>query len=165
LAALHGAEHQAINCVRQGLALGDDTIAASPVASPNCHSSLNATHQLIFVPIAAALELWLPGWPLWRQLLAGLGASLVARPLAFELNARQAAWQARGRRDGPLGLLSRLGLRRQTTTTRPGKPEHRELAARALAPLLPPDQHALVGTFPSPLEVITVPAAPKEPVS
>ncbi len=166
LAALHGAEHQAINCVQRGLALGDDTIAASPAASPNCHSSLNATDQLIFLPAAVALEGWLPGWPLWRQLLAGLGFYLVVRPLAFELNSLQAAWRAAGRCHGVLGVLSRIGLRRQTTTTtRPGKPAHRELAARALEPLLPPDQHALVGTFPSPLEVITVPAAPKEPVS
>jgi len=50
LAVLHGAEHQAINCVRQGLALTDDNIAASPVESPNCDSSLQVTDQIIFVP-------------------------------------------------------------------------------------------------------------------
>jgi uncharacterized protein YqhQ len=166
LVALHGAEHQAISCVQRGLALGDDNIAASPVESPNCHSSLNVTDQVIFLPAAVALELWLPGWPLWRQLLAGLGFYLVVRPLAFELNSLQAAWRAAGRCHGVLGVLSRIGLRRQTTaTTRPGKPAHRELAARALEPLLPPDQHALVGTFPSPVEVITVPAASKETLS
>ncbi len=166
LAVLHGAEHQAINCVNRGLPLTDDNIARSPVESPNCDSSLKVTDQLVFVPIVAALEVWLPGWSLGRQLLAGLGVYLVARPLAFELNARQATWRLSGRRHGSLGLLSRLGLRRQTkATTRPGEPEHREVAARALAPLLPPAQQALVGTFPSPVEVITVPAADGESAS
>lgn len=166
LAVLHGAEHQAINCVRQGLPLTDDNIAQSPVESPNCDSSLKVTDQLLFVPIAAAVEVWLPGWSLGMQLLAGLATYLVARPLAFELNALQAAWQTSGRRHGSLGVLSRLGLRRQTkATTRPGGPEQREVAARALAPLLPPEQQALAGTFPSPVEVITVPAAVPETVS
>ena len=166
LAVLHGAEHQAINCVRQGLALTDDNIAASPVESPNCDSALKVTEQIIFVPIAAVLEVWLPGWLLGRQLLAGLGLYLLARPLAFELNARQAAGRLSGRRHGLLGLLSRLGLRRQTkATTRPGGPEQREVAARALGPLLPPEQQALVDTFPSPVEVITVPATTKETIS
>jgi uncharacterized protein YqhQ len=166
LTALHGAEHQALNCLRRGLSLTDDNIAASPVESANCDSSLKATDQLVFVPMAVALEHWLPGWSLGTQLLAGLVAYLVARPLAFELNALQAAWRASGRRHGVLGLLARLGLRRQTkATTRPGQAEHRELAARALEPLLPPDQQALVGAFPSPVERITVPAASQEPSS
>ncbi len=166
LAVLHGAEHQAINCVRQGLPLTDDNIARSPVESPNCDSSLKVTDQIIFVPIVAALEVWLPGWSLGIQLLAGLAVYLVARPLAFELNALQAAWRLSGRRYGSLGLLGRLGLRHQTkATTRPGEPEHREVAARALAPLLPPPQQALVGTFPSPVELITVPAADGESAS
>jgi uncharacterized protein YqhQ len=163
LATLHGAEHQALNCVRAGLPLTDDSIASSPAASANCNSSLQTTDQLVFVPMAVVLEQWLPGWPLWQQLLAGLGAYLVARPLAFELNTLQASWRARGRRHGPLGLLSRLGLRRQTNATiRAGHAEHRELAARALEPLLPGNQRALVGAFPSQVERISIPAAAKE---
>lgn len=72
------------------------------------------------------------------------------------------AWRLSGRRHGSLDLLSRLGPRRQTkATTRPGEPEHREVAARALAPLLPPEQQALVGAFPSPV-VVSVSAAAKE---
>jgi len=166
LAALHGAEHQAINCVRRGLALTDANIAASPVQAPQCDTSLQVTDQLIFVPTAAALEVWLPGWPLWGQLLAGLGTYLAARPLAFELNTLQAAGRAAGRRHGVLGLLSRLGLRRQTTTTtRPGDSDHREVAARALAPLLPPGQQALVGPFPSPVVMVSVPAAAEQVAS
>ncbi len=134
--------------------------------SATCDSNLKATDQLVVVPMAVALKQWLPGWPLWQQLLAGLVAYLVARPLAFELNGLQAAWRARGHYHGLLGLLSRLGPRRQTkATTRPGQAEHRELAARALEPLLPAGQQALVGAFPSPAERITVPAAPKEPSS
>ncbi len=163
LAVLHGAEHQAINCVRRGLPLTDENIARSPVESPNCDSSLKVTDQIIFVPIAAVLEVRLPGWSLGMQLLAGLGVYLLARPLAFELNALQAGWRLSGRRHGSLGLLSRLGLRRQTKATAlPGGPEHREVAARALAPLLPPEQQALVGVFPSPVVVVTVPPAAAE---
>lgn len=127
--------------------------------SATCGSGQEATDQLVFVPMAVLVELWLPGWPLWQQLLAGLVAYLVACPLAFELSGLQVSRRAKGRRHGLLGLLSRPGLRRQTrTTTRPGQPEHRELAARALEPLLPGDQHALAGAFPSPVEVITATA-------
>jgi len=163
LAVLHGAEHQAINCVRHGWALTDDNIAASPVESSNCDSALKVADQLVFVPIAAVVEVWLPGWPLWLQLAAGLGVYLVARPLAFELNTLQATRRPAARRHRALGLLRRLSLRRQTkTTTRPGGPQHREIAARALAPLLPPQQQALVGAFPSTVEVVSVPAAAEE---
>jgi uncharacterized protein YqhQ len=163
LAVLHGAEHQAINCVRHGWALTDDNIAASPVESSNCDSALKLADQLVFVPIAAVVEVWLPGWPLWVQLAAGLGVYLLARPLAFELNTLQATRRPAARRHRALGLLRRLGLRRQTkTTTRPGGAEHREVAARALAPLLPPEQQARVGAFPSPVRVVSVPATVEE---
>lgn len=163
LAGLHGAEHQALNCVRQGWALTDANIAASPPESATCNSSLKVADQVVFAALAAVVEVWLPGWPLWVQLAAGLGVWLIGRPLAFELDTLQATRRAAGRHHGPLGVLSRLGLARQTrTTTRPGGPGHREVAARALAPLLPADQQALVGAFPSPLEVVSVPAALEE---
>ncbi len=163
LAALHGAEHQALNCVRQGWALTDANIAASPAESPTCNSSLKVADQIVFAPIAALVEVWLPGWPLWVQLLAGPGVWLIGRPLAFELDTLQANRRAAGHHHGPLGMLSRLGLARQTkTTTRPGGPQHREVAARALAPLLPPEQQALVGAFPSPVQVVSAPAAIEE---
>jgi len=163
LAGLHGAEHQALGCVRQGLALTDPNIAASPAASPTCNSSLKVADQIVFAPMAAVVEVWLPGWPLWVQLAAGLGVWLTARPLAFELDTLQAKQRVAGRHNGPLGMLGRLGLRRQTkTTTRPGDPEHRELAARALAPLLPPEEQARVGAFPSLVETVSVPTADQE---
>jgi len=54
---------------------------------------------------------------------------------------------------------------RTKAPTRPGEPEHREVAARALEPLLPPEQQDLVGTFPAPVEAITVPAADGESAS
>jgi uncharacterized protein YqhQ len=165
LQALHGAEHQALNCVRQGLALTDANIATSPVTSPTCDTNLRLTDQLLMVPLAVVLQWWLPWWPRWQQLLAGIAFYLVVRPLAFELTGLQVAWRARGRRDGVLGVLGRLGARRQAKVTLgPGEPAHRELAARALQPLLPAAQQALVGSFPSPVQTITSLNGPKEAV-
>jgi len=113
----------------------------------------------VFAAVAVGLEGWLPDWPLGVQLLAGLLAYLAARAVAFELDTRQAARRQRGHRARWRGPLARLGRRRQTrVTTRPSGPEHREVAARALAPLLPAAQQALVGPFPSPVLLVPVPA-------
>jgi len=158
-AALHGAEHQALNCLRQGLPLTDANIAASHTSSLQCDSSLQVIDQVVFTLAAATLELWLPQWPLAAQLAAGGGLYLLARAVASELAMREVDRRALGRRS-LLGPLAHIGLRRQTQlTTRPGSPEQREVAARALAPLLPAEQQALVGPFPSPVRVISVPAA------
>lgn len=161
-AALHGAEHQALNCLRQGLPLTDANIAASPTSSLQCDTSLHVIDQVVFTLAAATLELWLPHWPLAGQLAAGLALWVVARAIASELAMRKVDRRASGR-GSLLGPLVRAGLRRQTQhTARPGGPEHREVAARALAPLLPAEQQALVGPFPSPVQTVTVPLAVPE---
>ncbi len=162
-AALHGAEHQALACVRAGLALTDANLAAQPVTSPDCETILLGVDQVIFAAVAIGVEGWLPGWPLGMQLVAGLLAWLAAWAVAFELDTRQATRRLRGQQPRWPGPLARLGLRRQArVTTRPSSPAHREVAARALAPLLPADQQALVGPFPSPVAGAPVPAAAEQ---
>lgn len=147
-ASLHGAEHQALNCLRRGLPLTDANIAQSPTASVQCDTSLWAVDQAVFTVAAVTLELWLPGWPLPAQLLAGSAVWLLARAVASELAMREVDLRVSGRRS-LLGPSARIGMRRQTHhTTRPGGPEHREVAARALEPVLPADQQAQLGPRP-----------------
>jgi uncharacterized protein YqhQ len=144
---LHGAEHQTLNCTRQGLALTDANIAASPITSPSCGVAMVNLNRPVLAVAAAGLELRLPGWALWLQVLAGAGLWAGAAGVSLELG----------------NLLVRLRRARPSRsaaeTVRPGEAAHRELAARALAPLLPPDQQALVGPFPSPVVVSVSPAA------
>ncbi len=147
LRQLHGAEHQAINCAHQGLALTDANIAASPTGSPSCGVAMVNRNRPLLAVAAAALELRLPGWALWRQALAGIGLWCAAAGVSLELgNLLVRLRPARPSRSAAATLLA-------------GEAEHRELAARALAPLLPPDQQALVGPFPSPVVMVSVPAA------
>jgi hypothetical protein len=147
IAQLHGAEHQAINCTHRGLALTDANIAASPTSSPSCGVAMVNRNRPVLALAAAGLELRLPGWAPWLQALAGVGLWAGAAAVSLELG----------------NLLGRLRPARPSrsaaATLLPGQAAHRELAARALAPLLPPDQQALVGPFPSPLVVSVSPAA------
>jgi energy-coupling factor transporter ATP-binding protein EcfA2 len=64
------------------------------------------------------------------------------------------------------GPLATIGLRRQTNlAARPGGSEQREIATCALALLLPADQRALVGPFPSPVQTVSIPSTPHQQAS
>ncbi len=141
LLKLHGAEHQALNCVRGGLALTEDDIAASTTASPTCGDASLSTARWVAAAVMAWLATALPSDPSGTQLLWTVGGLLAARAVSFELD--------------PYLPRRRLGGAAGQGFTLPSGPEDRELAARALEPLLPPDQQAQVGPFPSPVRLVS----------